>query len=106
MCHQSVGLVHGTLEKAGIPCISTTVVPFITRYSLVSRSVYIRFPGFSRRGTWPAGTAKYSICFQASAAIGAVNGDYERHSCAAFTIAYDYFKAETVLGKILDQLGL
>ena len=44
MCHQSVGLVHGTLEKAGIPCISTTVVPFITRHSLVSRSVYIRFP--------------------------------------------------------------
>jgi len=44
MCHQSVGLVHGKLEQAGIPCISTTVIPYITRYSLVSRSVYIRFP--------------------------------------------------------------
>jgi D-proline reductase (dithiol) PrdB len=44
MCHQSVGLVHGQLEKAGIPCISTTVVPYVTHYSNVSRSVYIRFP--------------------------------------------------------------
>jgi hypothetical protein len=44
MCHQSVGLVHGQLEKSGIPCISTTVVPYVTYHSKVSRSVYIRFP--------------------------------------------------------------
>jgi D-proline reductase (dithiol) PrdB len=30
--------------KSGIPCISTTVVPYITYHSKVSRSVYIRFP--------------------------------------------------------------
>ena len=44
MCHQSVGLVQGQIEKSGIPCISTTVVPFVTHYSRVSRSAYIRFP--------------------------------------------------------------
>lgn len=44
MCHQSVGLVHGQIEKSGIPCLSTTVIPFVTHYSLVSRSAYIRFP--------------------------------------------------------------
>jgi D-proline reductase (dithiol) PrdB len=44
MCHQSVGLVHGQIEKAGIPCLSTTVLPFVTHYSRISRSVYIRFP--------------------------------------------------------------
>ena len=44
MCHQSVGLVHGQIEKSGIPCLSATVIPFVTHYSLVSRSAYIRFP--------------------------------------------------------------
>jgi hypothetical protein len=40
------------------------------------------------------------------AAIDAINSDYERHSRAARAIAEQYFKAETVLGKVLDQLGL
>jgi D-proline reductase (dithiol) PrdB len=44
MCHQSVGLVQGQIEKSGIPCISTTVRTEVTRYSLVSRAVYVRFP--------------------------------------------------------------
>jgi D-proline reductase (dithiol) PrdB len=44
MCHQSVGLIQGQLEKAGIPSITTTVVPYVTRGMKVSRAAYVRFP--------------------------------------------------------------
>ena len=39
-------------------------------------------------------------------AIDAIEADYERHRRAARAIAQDYFRAETVLAKVLDQLGL
>lgn len=44
MCHQSVGLIQGQIEKSGIATISTTVVPYVTRNMLVPRAAYIRFP--------------------------------------------------------------
>ncbi len=40
------------------------------------------------------------------AAFDAVQTDYERQSQAARAIAEDYFKAETVLAKVLEDLGL
>jgi len=40
------------------------------------------------------------------AAFDAINSDYERHSRAAREIAEEYFRAETVLAKLLDDLGL
>jgi hypothetical protein len=40
------------------------------------------------------------------AAFEAVERDYERQSCAAQSIAEEYFRAETVLGRLLDDLGL
>ena len=30
MCHQSVGLVQGVIEKSGIPTVSITLLPEIT----------------------------------------------------------------------------
>ncbi|MBN1794081.1 MAG: hypothetical protein JW844_03865 [Candidatus Omnitrophica bacterium] len=39
-------------------------------------------------------------------AIDAIHSDYERHSKAAREIAEEYFKAEKVLGKIIDAIGL
>ena len=39
-------------------------------------------------------------------AFEAINADYERHSRAARAIAEQYFRAETVLAKVLDDLGL
>jgi hypothetical protein len=36
----------------------------------------------------------------------AVNSDYQRHSRAARAIAEEYFRAETVLAKVLDDLRL
>ena len=40
------------------------------------------------------------------AAFDAINTNYERHSRAARAIAHEYFKAETVLAKLLVDLGL
>lgn len=39
-------------------------------------------------------------------AFNAINSDYERHSRVAREIAEEYFRAETVLAKLLDDLGL
>ena len=43
MCHQTVGLMQGRIEKAGIPCVSVTLRPEITFHTGASRSVYLRF---------------------------------------------------------------
>lgn len=40
------------------------------------------------------------------AAFEAIKADYERHSRAARAIAEEYFKAETVLAKVIKDLGL
>jgi hypothetical protein len=39
------------------------------------------------------------------AAFEAIQSDYEKHSRAARAIADEYFRAETVLGKVLEDLG-
>jgi hypothetical protein len=39
------------------------------------------------------------------AAIEAINTDYDRHSRSARAIAEEYFRAETVLAKIIEDLG-
>jgi hypothetical protein len=44
MCHQSVGLLQGAIERLGIPTISVTVRPEITVHANVSRGCYVRFP--------------------------------------------------------------
>ena len=44
MCHQSVGLIQGAIERLGIPTISVTVRPEITAHANVSRACYVRFP--------------------------------------------------------------
>ena len=44
MCHQSVGLLQGAIERAGIATISVTVRPEITAHANVSRACYLRFP--------------------------------------------------------------
>jgi hypothetical protein len=44
MCHQSVGLVQGALERAGIATVSLTLRPEITAHMNVSRAAFVRFP--------------------------------------------------------------
>src|SRR5262249_30767968 len=42
----------------------------------------------------------------AGAALEAITADYDRHSRAAREIAEDYFRAETVLARVLNDMGL
>ncbi len=44
MCHRSVGLVQGTIERAGIVTASLSLRPEITAGMNVSRAAYVRFP--------------------------------------------------------------
>ncbi len=44
MCHRSVGLVQGAVERAGIPTVSLSLRPEITAFMNVSRAAYVRFP--------------------------------------------------------------
>jgi len=44
MCHRSVGLVQGAVERAGISTVSVTMRPEITANMAVSRAAFVRFP--------------------------------------------------------------
>ncbi len=44
MCHRSVGLVQGAIERVGIATVSLTLRPEITLFMNVSRAAYVRFP--------------------------------------------------------------
>ena len=44
MCHQSVGLVQGALERSGIATVTLTLRPEITAHMKVSRAAFVRFP--------------------------------------------------------------
>jgi len=52
------------------------------------------------------GLFRFTTPHEAVDAFEAINGDYERHSRAARAIAEEYFKAETVLAKLLGDLGV
>ena len=44
MCHRSVGLVQGAIERAGISTVSLSLRPEITLFMNVPRAAYVRFP--------------------------------------------------------------
>ena len=44
MCHQSVGLIAGAIEKAGIPTVSLSVVRKVTERVRPPRSLIVPFP--------------------------------------------------------------
>ena len=44
MCHRSVGLVQGELERSGISTVSVSVRPDVTAGMNVPRVAYVRFP--------------------------------------------------------------
>jgi hypothetical protein len=75
-------------------------------YLAAGRPVVTQDTGFSR--VLPTGEGLFAFCKldDILSAIDAINSDYERHSRAARALAEQYFKAETVLAKVLEQLGL
>lgn len=44
MCHRSVGLVQGAIERVGIATVSLTLRPEITLFMNIPRAAYVRFP--------------------------------------------------------------
>lgn len=61
--------------------------------------------GFSR--VLPTGEGLFAVSSveQAASAVEAINSDYRRHCEAARAIADEYFRAETVAGRLLADLG-
>jgi hypothetical protein len=75
-------------------------------YLAAGRPVVTQDTGFSRVLPTGEGLFAFQKMDDILSAIDAINSNYEHHSRAARAIAEQYFKAETVLAKVVDQLGL
>jgi hypothetical protein len=73
-------------------------------YLAAGRPVITQDTGFGK--FIPAGEGVFSFTTMENivAALDAINSDYEKHSRAARAIAEEYFRAETVLAKLLNDL--
>jgi hypothetical protein len=75
-------------------------------YLAAGRPVITQDTGFGTVLPIGEGLFAFNTMDEILAAFGAINADYERHSRAARAIAEEYFRAETVLVKVLKDLGL
>jgi hypothetical protein len=75
-------------------------------YLAAGKPVITQDTGFGK--IIPTGEGLFAFNSQSEiiAAFEAINGDYTRHSRAARAIAQEYFRAETVLAKLLQDIGL
>ena len=74
-------------------------------YLAAGRPVIAQDTGFGEVLPTGAGLFAFTTEDEALAALEAVDADYERHSRAARAIAEEYFRAETVLARLLADLG-
>jgi hypothetical protein len=75
-------------------------------YLAAGRPVITQDTGFGRTLPTGEGLFAFQTADEVVAAIEAIRADYPRHSRAAKAIAEQYFRAESVLGGMLDSLGL
>ena len=75
-------------------------------YLAAGRPVVTQDTGFGSTLPTGEGLFAFNTMDDIQRAFDAVNSDYARHSLAARAIAHDYFRAETVLAKMLADLGL
>ncbi|HEY3302556.1 MAG TPA: hypothetical protein VGL70_03355 [Candidatus Binatia bacterium] len=75
-------------------------------YLAAGRPVITQDTGFGSVLPTGEGLFAFNTMEEILAAFEAINSDYEKHSRAAHAIAEEYFKAETVLAKMLQDLGL
>ena len=75
-------------------------------YLAAGRPVITQDTGFGTVLPTGEGLFAFNSMDEILAAFEAVNADYEKHSRAARAVAEDYFKAEKVLAKLLNDLGL
>jgi hypothetical protein len=75
-------------------------------YLAAGRPVITQDTGFGKFLPTGEGLFAFSGMEEILAAFDAVSSDYERHSRAAREIAEDHFRAERVLARLLEDLGL
>src|SRR5258708_1931671 len=75
-------------------------------YLAAGRPVITQDTGFGRSLPTGKGLFAFETADDILAAIDAVRGDYAEHSRSARAIAEEFFRAETVLGNVLDVVGL
>jgi hypothetical protein len=75
-------------------------------YLAAGRPVVAQSTGFEDVLPTGEGLFAFTTLEEAVAAIEAIESDYDRHSRAARDIAETYFRAETVLAQVLDDIGL
>jgi len=74
-------------------------------YLACGRPVITQNTGFDNILPTGEGLFAFTTMAEAVAAFDAIDTDYARHRRAARAIAAEYFRAETVLAKLLDQVG-
>ena len=74
-------------------------------YLAAGRPVITQDTGFGVTIPTGQGLFAFNTMDEIMAAFDAINSDYQKHSRAAKEIAEEYFRAETVLGKLLNDLG-
>lgn len=75
-------------------------------YLAAGRPVITQDTGFGQILPTGEGLFAFNTMEDIMAAFDVINSDYQRHSRAARAIAEQYFRAETVLAKVIDDLGL
>ena len=75
-------------------------------YLAAGRPVITQDTGFGNVLPTGEGLFAFNTMEEILTAFEAVNSDYEKHSRAARDIAEEYFRAETVLAKLLNDLGV
>lgn len=74
-------------------------------YLAAGRPVITQDTGFGAVLPTGEGLFAFNNMEEILAAFEAINSNYERHSRAARAIAEEYFRAETVLAKVIEDLG-
>lgn len=106
---QYVGQSHGEFTVAKDQNIRLRSGWFSDRsacYLAAGRPVITQDTGFGNVLPTGAGLFCFSTMEDILAAIDRVNSDYKAHCRAAREVALEYFDAEAVLGRLLDQVGL
>jgi hypothetical protein len=75
-------------------------------YLTAAKPVITQDTGFGRILPTGEGLFAFNSMEEIVAAFEAIHSDYARHSRAARAIAEEYFRAETVLAKFIEDLGL
>jgi hypothetical protein len=74
-------------------------------YLAAGRPVVTQDTAFDRVLPTGEGLFAFRTMEDAAAALEGIAADYERHARAARAIAHDYFRAETVLGRMVQEWG-